>query len=73
LRTVDAGGRDGVIRQSRHAAALDGAAAKVSPGAISHVKIADVVNIAERSKSSGRGNLDGRLAGDSSNDLMNWT
>jgi 23S rRNA (guanosine2251-2'-O)-methyltransferase len=46
LRTVDAAGADGVIRQSRHAAALDGAAAKASAGAVSHVKVADVVNIA---------------------------
>ena len=46
LRTVDAAGADGVVRQSRHAAPLDGAAAKASAGAVSHVKIADVVNIA---------------------------
>ena len=46
LRTVDAAGGDGVIRQSRHAAPLDGAAAKASAGAVSHVKIAEVVNIA---------------------------
>jgi 23S rRNA (guanosine2251-2'-O)-methyltransferase len=46
LRTVDAAGADGVVRQSRHAARLDGAAAKVSAGAVSHVKIAEVVNIA---------------------------
>ncbi len=46
LRTVDAAGADGVIRQSRHAGALDGAAAKASAGAVSHVKVADVVNIA---------------------------
>ena len=46
LRTVDAAGGDGVIRQSRHAARLDGAAAKASAGAVAHVKIADVVNIA---------------------------
>jgi 23S rRNA (guanosine2251-2'-O)-methyltransferase len=46
LRTVDAAGADGVVRQSRHAAALGGAAAKASAGAVSHVKIADVVNIA---------------------------
>ncbi|MDR1991049.1 MAG: 23S rRNA (guanosine(2251)-2'-O)-methyltransferase RlmB [Acidobacteriaceae bacterium] len=46
LRTVDAAGGDGVIRQSRHAAPLDGAAAKASAGAVSHVKVADVVNIA---------------------------
>ncbi len=46
LRSVDAAGGDGVIRQSRHAARLDGAAAKASAGAVSHVKIAEVVNIA---------------------------
>jgi 23S rRNA (guanosine2251-2'-O)-methyltransferase len=46
LRTVDAAGADGVVRQSRRAAALEGAAAKASAGAVSHVKIADVVNIA---------------------------
>lgn len=46
LRTADAAGADGVVRQSRHAAALDGAAAKASAGAVSHVKIAEVVNIA---------------------------
>src|SRR2546422_1641301 len=46
LRTVDASGADGVIRQSRRAAPLDGAAAKASAGAVSHVKIAEVVNIA---------------------------
>jgi 23S rRNA (guanosine2251-2'-O)-methyltransferase len=46
LRSVDAAGADGVVRQSRHAAKLDGAAAKTSAGAVSHVKIAEVVNIA---------------------------
>jgi 23S rRNA (guanosine2251-2'-O)-methyltransferase len=46
LRTVDAAGATGVVRQSRHAAPLDGAAAKASAGAVSHVKVADVVNIA---------------------------
>jgi len=46
IRTVDAAGADGVVRQSRHAARLDGAAAKASAGAVSHVKIAEVVNIA---------------------------
>ena len=46
LRTVDAAGADGVVRQSRHAARLDGAAAKASAGAVSHVRVADVVNIA---------------------------
>ena len=46
VRTVDASGAHGVIRQSRHAAAIDGIAAKASAGAVSHVKIATVVNIA---------------------------
>ena len=46
LRTVDAAGADGVVRQSRRAARLDGAAAKASAGAVAHVKIAEVVNIA---------------------------
>jgi len=46
LRTVDAAGGDGVVRQSRHAARLDGAAANASAGAVAHVKIAEVVNIA---------------------------
>lgn len=46
LRTVDAAGADGVVRQSRHAASLDGAAAKASAGAVARVKIADVVNVA---------------------------
>jgi 23S rRNA (guanosine2251-2'-O)-methyltransferase len=46
LRSVDAAGGDGVVRQSRHAARLDGAAAKASAGAVSRVKVAEVVNIA---------------------------
>lgn len=46
VRTVDAAGAHGVIRQQRHAAPLDGAAAKASAGAIASVRIATVVNIA---------------------------
>jgi 23S rRNA (guanosine2251-2'-O)-methyltransferase len=46
LRTADAAGVDGVVIQSRRAAALDGAAAKASAGALAHVRIAEVVNIA---------------------------
>jgi 23S rRNA (guanosine2251-2'-O)-methyltransferase len=46
LRTADAAGVHGVIRQSRRAASLDGAAAKASAGAVAHVRIAAVVNIA---------------------------
>jgi 23S rRNA (guanosine2251-2'-O)-methyltransferase len=46
LRTANAAGVHGVIRQQRHAASLDGAAAKAAAGAVSHVRIATVVNIA---------------------------
>jgi 23S rRNA (guanosine2251-2'-O)-methyltransferase len=46
LRTCDAAGVTGVIRQTRHAAALDGAVAKASAGAMAYVRIATVVNIA---------------------------
>ena len=46
LRSVDAAGGHGVVRQMRHAAPLGGATAKASAGAVAHVKVADVVNIA---------------------------
>lgn len=46
LRVADAAGVDGIVRQQRHSAALDGAAARASAGAFAHVKIATVVNIA---------------------------
>lgn len=46
LRTVDAAGGSGVVRQTRRAAPLEGAAAKASAGAVHHVPVADVVNIA---------------------------
>jgi 23S rRNA (guanosine2251-2'-O)-methyltransferase len=46
LRTVDAAGGDGVVRQTRRAAPLGGAAAKASAGAVAHVPVAEVVNIA---------------------------
>ncbi len=45
VRTVDAAGAHGVVRQTRRAASLDGAAAKASAGALSHVPVVDVVNI----------------------------
>ena len=45
VRSVDAAGADGVVRQARHAAPLDGATAKASAGAVNHVRIATVVNI----------------------------
>jgi 23S rRNA (guanosine2251-2'-O)-methyltransferase len=56
LRTVDAAGAHGVILQQRRSAALEGAAAKAAAGALAHVKIAEVVNVAravEELKASG--------------------
>ena len=46
VRTADAAGVDGLVVQSRRSAARDGAAAKASAGALAHVRIAEVVNIA---------------------------
>ena len=46
LRTCDAAGVHGVVVQSRRSAALSGAAAKAAAGALSHVRIAEVVNVA---------------------------
>jgi 23S rRNA (guanosine2251-2'-O)-methyltransferase len=46
IRTVDAAGGTGVVRQTRRAAPLTGAAAKASAGAVHHVPVAEVVNIA---------------------------
>ena len=56
LRSVDAAGAHGIVRQTRHSAPLGGAASKASAGALAHVRIADVVNIAralEELKESG--------------------
>ena len=46
LRAADGAGVDGIVVQSRRAAALGGTAAKASAGAVAHAKIATVVNIA---------------------------
>jgi 23S rRNA (guanosine2251-2'-O)-methyltransferase len=46
LRSADAAGAAGIVRQARHAAALDGIVAKASAGALSHLPVATVVNIA---------------------------
>lgn len=46
LRTADAAGCHGIVRQARHAASLDGVAAKASAGAVAHVRVATVVNVA---------------------------
>jgi len=46
IRSAEAAGVSGIVRQARHAAPLDGATAKASAGAVHHVRIATVVNIA---------------------------
>jgi 23S rRNA (guanosine2251-2'-O)-methyltransferase len=46
LRTADATGATGVVVQTRRSAARSGVAAKASAGAVAHVKIAEVVNVA---------------------------
>lgn len=46
LRTCDAVGAHGVVRQTRHSAPLGGTTSKASAGASAHVRIADVVNVA---------------------------
>jgi 23S rRNA (guanosine2251-2'-O)-methyltransferase len=46
VRTADAAGVDGVVIQTRRSASLSGAAVKASAGAVAHVRIAEVVNIA---------------------------
>ena len=76
LRTVNAAGGHGVIRQQRHAAALDGIAGKASAGAVAHVPIATEVNIAraiEELKSLGVWTVG--LAGDATDlyDVVDYT
>lgn len=46
LRSVHAAGATGLVRQTRRAAPIDGGAAKASAGAVHHVPVADVVNVA---------------------------
>ena len=46
LRSADATAVDGVVVQSRRSAARSAVAAKASSGAVAHVKVAEVVNIA---------------------------
>ena len=44
-RAAEAAGVDGIVHQTRHAAAAGAAAAKASAGALAHVRLAPVVNI----------------------------
>ena len=73
LRSADAAGAHGVVRQTRHSASLSGAAGKASAGALAHVKIADVVNIAravEELKDAGIWTIG--LAGDAPARTIKW-
>lgn len=54
LRSVHAAGASGVVRQTRHAAPLDAGAAKASAGAIHHVPVVDVVNVARALEDLGK-------------------
>lgn len=45
-RSVDAAGAGGLVVQERRSAAIDGVAVKASAGALNHVPVAEVVNIA---------------------------
>ena len=76
LRTVDATGAHGVVRQARHSASLDGIAGKASAGAVALVRIATEVNIAravEELKALGVWTIG--LAGDADDryDDIDWT
>ena len=76
LRTADATGVHGVVRQARHAASLDGIAGKASAGAVALVRIATEVNIAraiEQLKTLGVWTIG--LAADASEqyDHIDWT
>jgi 23S rRNA (guanosine2251-2'-O)-methyltransferase len=76
VRTVDAAGAHGVVRQTRRAASLDGAAAKASAGAVSHVPIVDVVNISRAlTELKDLGVWTIGLAGDATQlyDTVDWT
>ena len=46
IRTANAAGAHGVIRQARHSASLDGVVSKASAGALAHMRVATVVNVA---------------------------
>jgi 23S rRNA (guanosine2251-2'-O)-methyltransferase len=76
VRTVDAAGAHGIVRQARHAASLDGVAAKASAGAVARVHVATEVNIAravEELKTLGVWTIG--LAGDASEsyDVVDFT
>jgi len=76
LRTCDAAGVTGVVRQARHSASLDGVVAKASAGAVAHARIATVVNIARAIEELTEANVWAiGLAGDATEDYtaVDWT
>ncbi len=76
LRSCDAAGADGVVIQSRRSAARSGVAAKASAGAVAHVKIAEVVNIAravEELKAAGVWTVGLAGEGATAYDRIDWT
>jgi 23S rRNA (guanosine2251-2'-O)-methyltransferase len=76
VRTADAAGVDGVIVPSRRSASRDGVAAKASAGALAHVKIAEVVNIAravEELKEAGVWTIGLAGEGTESYDVIDYT
>jgi len=76
LRSVDAAGATGVVRQARHSAPLDGAAVKASAGAVNHVRVATVVNISralEDLKELGVWSVGFDAAGAESYDVVDYT
>jgi 23S rRNA (guanosine2251-2'-O)-methyltransferase len=76
LRTCDAAGATGVIRQARHSASLDGVVAKASAGALASAHIATVVNIARALEDLKSANVwTVGLAGDATEDHteVDWT
>ncbi len=65
VRTADAAGVTGIVRQERRSAALNAAAARASAGALAHARVVDVVNIARALEDlKGRGVWTVGLAGD---------
>jgi 23S rRNA (guanosine2251-2'-O)-methyltransferase len=76
LRTADAAGVDGVVRQARRAAPLDGAVARTSAGAVAHLRIATVVNVTralEELKEAGVWTVGLAADGDAAYDAIDMT
>jgi 23S rRNA (guanosine2251-2'-O)-methyltransferase len=76
VRSIDAAGAHGLVRQARRAARLDRAAAKASAGAVNHVRVATVVNISralEELKALGVWTVGLDAAGEETYDQVDFT